>query len=166
MGLRRKAAQDLRKLVTSKAQAKRRPQANIAQTRILDFVSLRKTLDIFDTKSPRDIAPTLCQRIKNYDDGRPEQPIVRPCRAFEWQTEKISLLINFLPGLRTRSKIAISSIGKYICPKPAPPTGQSNGCKLIHTSSNGQHAMATKHLGRRLTSMWLDLVVLRPYSSL
>ena len=72
MGLRRKAAQDLRKLVTSKAQAKRRPQANIAQTRILDFVSLRKTLDIFDTKSPRDIAPTLCQRIKNYDDGRPE----------------------------------------------------------------------------------------------
>ena len=34
MGLRRKAAQDLRKLVTSKAQAKRRPQANIAQTRL------------------------------------------------------------------------------------------------------------------------------------
>ena len=44
MGLRRKAAQDLRKLVTSKAQAKRRPQASIAQTRVLDFVSLRKIL--------------------------------------------------------------------------------------------------------------------------
>ena len=72
MGLRRKAAQDLRKLVTSKAQAKRRPQANIAQTRILDFVSLRKILDILDTKRPRDLTPTVGQRIKNYDDGRPE----------------------------------------------------------------------------------------------